>query len=244
MLFFACLRLSSNLYFKKNVHRICSSCALDNGAPFSYRNSKNGDPELLKFKKFTWARGGAKFEVYLSKIVVPLWDSQFQNFEFCGMDFEFVASAYIVWTKMFSFSCSFCAGGKGTKQLVDRCIAYIGENAVECFKTNSFLNLNKEAVIKILSSDCVSIEYVKSFQTAYCTLCIVSRAPSHKILYKFFVDYNIIIVCRDRAKNKSSMPLGNDSCSDRVTAYSLYYTSIEKKKISLKMLIFFFSMLV
>lgn len=50
------------------------------------------------------------------------------------------------------------AGGKGTKQLVDRCIAYIGENAAECFKTNSFLNLNKDALVKLVSSDCLVLE--------------------------------------------------------------------------------------
>ncbi|XKL69549.1 hypothetical protein PGB90_007318 [Kerria lacca] len=50
------------------------------------------------------------------------------------------------------------SGGKSTKQLVDRCIAYIGENAIECFKTNSFLNLNKDALVKLISSDCLALE--------------------------------------------------------------------------------------
>uniref|UniRef100_A0A146KZ69 BTB/POZ domain-containing protein 19 n=3 Tax=Lygus hesperus TaxID=30085 RepID=A0A146KZ69_LYGHE len=51
-----------------------------------------------------------------------------------------------------------CTGGKGTKSFVDRCISYIGENAAECVKTNSFLNLPKEALIKLMSSDCVALE--------------------------------------------------------------------------------------
>lgn len=54
----------------------------------------------------------------------------------------------------------FFVGGKNTKQLVDRCIAYIGENAAECFKTNSFLNLNKDALVKLISSDYVSIALI------------------------------------------------------------------------------------
>ncbi|XP_065204116.1 BTB/POZ domain-containing protein 9 isoform X2 [Planococcus citri] len=50
------------------------------------------------------------------------------------------------------------SGGKGIKQLVDRCISYIGENAAECMKTNSFLNLYKDALVKLISSDCVALE--------------------------------------------------------------------------------------
>lgn len=50
----------------------------------------------------------------------------------------------------------FFAGGKGTKSFVDRCISYVGENASECVKTNSFLNLSKDALIKLISSDYVS----------------------------------------------------------------------------------------
>lgn len=38
---------------------------------------------------------------------------------------------------------------------MERCIIYIGENAGECVKTNSFLTLTKEALIKIISSDYV-----------------------------------------------------------------------------------------
>jgi hypothetical protein len=38
---------------------------------------------------------------------------------------------------------------------VDRCISYVGENAIECVKTNSFLNLPKDALVKLISSDCV-----------------------------------------------------------------------------------------
>lgn len=57
---------------------------------------------------------------------------------------------------LISASILFLVGGKSTKQLVDRCISYIGENASECFKTNSFLNLSKDALVKLISSDCVS----------------------------------------------------------------------------------------
>lgn len=50
------------------------------------------------------------------------------------------------------------AAGKGAKSFVDKCTAYIGENAVECVRTNTFLNLPKDALVKILSSDCLMLE--------------------------------------------------------------------------------------
>ncbi|XP_022207548.1 uncharacterized protein LOC111064169 [Nilaparvata lugens] len=50
------------------------------------------------------------------------------------------------------------ACGKGTKSFVERCVAYIGENASECVKTNSFLNLPKDALIRLISSDCLALE--------------------------------------------------------------------------------------
>nr|CAD7577723.1 unnamed protein product [Timema californicum] len=48
--------------------------------------------------------------------------------------------------------------GKGAKSFVERCISYVGENALECVKTNSFLNLSKDALIKLISSDYLSME--------------------------------------------------------------------------------------
>lgn len=47
-------------------------------------------------------------------------------------------------------------GGKCADTFVDRCIAFIGEHANECIKSNGFLNLSKEAIVKIISSDFVS----------------------------------------------------------------------------------------
>lgn len=47
-------------------------------------------------------------------------------------------------------------GAKCTASFMERCIIYIGENASECVKTNAFLNLKKEALIKLISSDYVS----------------------------------------------------------------------------------------
>ncbi|KAK9880745.1 hypothetical protein WA026_013067 [Henosepilachna vigintioctopunctata] len=49
-------------------------------------------------------------------------------------------------------------GGKAASGFVERCISYIGENASQCFKTNSFLSLPKEAVIKLISSDYLCME--------------------------------------------------------------------------------------
>ncbi|KRJ97318.1 uncharacterized protein LOC6526889 isoform X2 [Drosophila yakuba] len=41
---------------------------------------------------------------------------------------------------------------------MERCIIYIGENANECVKTNAFLTLTKDAIIKIISSDYFCLE--------------------------------------------------------------------------------------
>lgn len=49
-------------------------------------------------------------------------------------------------------------GAKGARSFVDRCVAYIGENAMECVKTSAFLNLPKEALIRLVSSDFLTLE--------------------------------------------------------------------------------------
>ncbi|KAG5888228.1 hypothetical protein JTB14_035577 [Gonioctena quinquepunctata] len=49
-------------------------------------------------------------------------------------------------------------GGKAASGFVERCVSYIGENAVECVRTNSFLSLPKEALIKVISSDYLCLE--------------------------------------------------------------------------------------
>ncbi|XP_059469186.1 uncharacterized protein LOC132192950 isoform X2 [Neocloeon triangulifer] len=49
-------------------------------------------------------------------------------------------------------------GGRGAKNFLDTCISFIAENAIECFKTNSFLSLSKEALIKVISSDFLAVE--------------------------------------------------------------------------------------
>lgn len=43
---------------------------------------------------------------------------------------------------------------------MERCITFIGDNAADCVKTNAFLNLPKEALIKLISSDFVSTQSV------------------------------------------------------------------------------------
>ncbi|XP_014260319.1 uncharacterized protein LOC106672966 [Cimex lectularius] len=50
------------------------------------------------------------------------------------------------------------SGGKCTKTFIEKCVSYIGENASECVKSKSFLNLPKEALIKLISSDSVALE--------------------------------------------------------------------------------------
>ncbi|XP_053606682.1 uncharacterized protein LOC128673097 [Plodia interpunctella] len=49
-------------------------------------------------------------------------------------------------------------GGKSASSFMERCIAFIGDNAADCVKTNAFLNLPKEAVIKLISSDFLCLE--------------------------------------------------------------------------------------
>lgn len=49
---------------------------------------------------------------------------------------------------------------------LDRCIMYIGENAAECVKTGAFVNLTKDGLIKLISSDYVSsLFYIHSYHT-------------------------------------------------------------------------------
>ncbi|XP_064466201.1 uncharacterized protein LOC135377597 [Ornithodoros turicata] len=50
------------------------------------------------------------------------------------------------------------SGTKGGKSFVDRCTAYVGENAPECVKTTAFFNLPKDAVIHLVSSDYLAME--------------------------------------------------------------------------------------
>ncbi|XP_077287613.1 uncharacterized protein LOC143912224 isoform X2 [Arctopsyche grandis] len=50
------------------------------------------------------------------------------------------------------------SGCKSAASLMEKCISYIGENASECIKTNAFLNLPKDALIKLISSDYLCLE--------------------------------------------------------------------------------------
>lgn len=45
---------------------------------------------------------------------------------------------------------------KCAASFLDRCITFIGENAGECVKQNAFVNLTKDGLIKLISSDYVS----------------------------------------------------------------------------------------
>lgn len=57
-----------------------------------------------------------------------------------------------LWLKYFLLS----LGSKSGRSFLDRCTAFIGENALECVKTSAFLNLPKSALIHLVSSDYVS----------------------------------------------------------------------------------------
>lgn len=49
-------------------------------------------------------------------------------------------------------------GSKGSHTFVERCVNFIGENAIECMPTPSFLNLSREAFIRLISSDSLALE--------------------------------------------------------------------------------------
>ncbi|GBP15840.1 Serine-enriched protein [Eumeta japonica] len=49
-------------------------------------------------------------------------------------------------------------GGKCVSSWLERCIAYIGEHAAACVTTNAFLNLPKDALVKLISSDFLCLE--------------------------------------------------------------------------------------
>uniref|UniRef100_A0A1A9WRK8 TLDc domain-containing protein n=1 Tax=Glossina brevipalpis TaxID=37001 RepID=A0A1A9WRK8_9MUSC len=64
-------------------------------------------------------------------------------------------------------------GAKCTASFMERCIIYIGENASECVKTNAFLNLKKEALIKLISSDYFCLEEEDVWR------CVLAWAKNH-----------------------------------------------------------------
>ncbi|CAG2120606.1 unnamed protein product [Medioppia subpectinata] len=49
---------------------------------------------------------------------------------------------------------------------VDICTSFVGENAIECIKTPAFLNLSKEALIHLISSDYLALEEADVFRAA------------------------------------------------------------------------------
>lgn len=52
---------------------------------------------------------------------------------------------------------------KGARALVDRCIAFMEENAEEVVHTKGFCELPKPALIKLISSDKVQLNYFNFF---------------------------------------------------------------------------------
>ncbi|KAI8123466.1 putative small nuclear ribonucleoprotein E [Lucilia cuprina] len=64
-------------------------------------------------------------------------------------------------------------GAKCAASFMERCIIYIGENANECVKTNAFLNLKKEALIKLISSDYFCLEEEDVWR------CVLAWAKNH-----------------------------------------------------------------
>lgn len=53
----------------------------------------------------------------------------------------------------------YLSGGKGAcSSFIERCFAFIGENAVDTVKTTAFCNLPKDALVKLISSDYLGLE--------------------------------------------------------------------------------------
>jgi len=50
------------------------------------------------------------------------------------------------------------AGTKGSRQFVERVVAYAGENAAEVVATSAFLGLSKDAVVELISSDGLALD--------------------------------------------------------------------------------------
>ncbi|XP_048487675.1 uncharacterized protein LOC105389031 isoform X2 [Plutella xylostella] len=57
-------------------------------------------------------------------------------------------------------------GGNSASSFMERCISFIGDNAADCVKTNAFLNLPKEALIKLISSDFLCLEEEEVWRAA------------------------------------------------------------------------------
>lgn len=58
-------------------------------------------------------------------------------------------------------------GSKCAASFVDRMVNFIGENASECVKSNGFLKLSKDAIVKIISSDFVSAKFMSCNKIVY-----------------------------------------------------------------------------
>lgn len=88
-------------------------------------------------------------------------------------------------------------GGKCADSFVDRCIAYIGEHSLACVKSNGFLNLSQDAIVKIISSDFVSSDFFKS--DIELILFIRSCVWKKKMFFELFLNgARIKLVLRSR----------------------------------------------
>jgi len=57
----------------------------------------------------------------------------------------------------YSYSC--VSGGKAAcSSFIEKCFAFIGENAMDTVKTTAFCNLPKDALVKLISSDYLGLE--------------------------------------------------------------------------------------
>jgi len=55
-------------------------------------------------------------------------------------------------------SCHISGGKAACASFIEKCYAFIGENAVDTVKTTAFCNLPKEALVKLISSDYLGLE--------------------------------------------------------------------------------------
>ncbi|KAB7503220.1 BTB/POZ domain-containing protein 9 [Armadillidium nasatum] len=66
-------------------------------------------------------------------------------------------------------------GNKGSSNFVDKIVAFIGENALECLQSTSFLNLSREALIRLISSDNASILFHTLILKCFCIVKVFAE---------------------------------------------------------------------
>ncbi|XP_037936572.1 uncharacterized protein LOC119670399 [Teleopsis dalmanni] len=131
------------------------------GAPIPVRLPSHVNPEV--FRQFILYIYTAKILLQDSRVFEMMTLAQDMGVE----ELRAACEDHVISTLSVDNACTFLtavmeihdkAGAKCAASFMERCIIYIGENANECVKTNAFLNLTKDALIKLISSDYFCLE--------------------------------------------------------------------------------------